>query len=294
MRLGIGPSARYHRDMNPVVTKGNTRRSGVGHGAQGRRLLPLMFGLAACLAAAVALDDGVAFAQGARVRVSDNDWPPYFFGGAPSGPPGVAKEILTMCLPRAGLPFAFQHFPLPRMTASMQSGALDVAIYSRKPERDAYLVYGSEPLFSETYRPIVRADSTIRIERISDFDRLRLGHQAGLVYSDDFFRYVQARQRAGTLDITTENESNIRKLAAGLIDVFVNIESAVRWDARRLDLADSLKVIEFDVQRADYFVTVSRASPRVGDKAAFVARVDDCIREIKADGRYESILARYR
>ncbi|MFO1188091.1 MAG: hypothetical protein U1E97_00490 [Alphaproteobacteria bacterium] len=68
----------------------------------------------------------------------------------------------------------------------------------------------------------------------------------------------------------------------------------MRWDARRLDLADSLKVIEFDVQRADYFVTVSRASPRVGDKAAFVASVDDCIREIKADGRYESILARYR
>lgn len=235
-----------------------------------------------------------AQAQGARVRVSDNDWPPYFFGAAPDSRPGAAKEVLTECLPRAGLPFTFLHYPLARMTANMQSGELDVAIYSRKQEREAFLHYGDEALFTEVYRPVVRSGSGIEIRTLADFDRLRLGHQAGLVYSEAFHRYVEARQRARTLDITTANESNIRKLAAGLIDVFVNIESTVLWDARRIDLASNIKVIDFDIQRADYFVALSRASSRIGDKVAFVASVDQCIRELKNDGRYDSIFARYR
>jgi polar amino acid transport system substrate-binding protein len=278
--------------MGIEATHGPKFRAGTGW-RNGNRVLAGALGLVACLAWAIGLGDS-ALAQGARVRVSDNDWPPYFFGSIPNSLPGAAKEVLTACLPRTGLPFTFQHFPLVRMTANMQSGALDVAVYSHKVERETSLHYGDEPLFAEAYRPIVRTDSEIVIRQISDFDRFRLGHQAGLVYSDEFSRYIQARQRSGTLDITTENESNIRKLTAGLIDVFVNIESTVRWDARRIDLAERVKVLDFDVQRADYFVTVSRASPRIGDKAAFVASVDACIRDLKTDGRYDAIFSRYR
>ena len=82
----------------------------------------------------------------------------------------------------------------------MKNGRMDASIFSFKPHRKAFLVYSKEPLFRESYVPFVRANSGIEIKKISDFDKLRVGHLNGLTYSREFFAYIEQRRNNKTLE----------------------------------------------------------------------------------------------
>ena len=134
-----------------------------------------------------------AFAESSALRINDNDWPPYFFGGKEGTPKGIGKEILHHCLVDSDYKFKFTFYPINRMHKYMEEGELDINIYSYKPERESFLVYGSEPLFVAGYRPIVRKNETRTIDTIADFEPLLLGHLHGLSYSEPFYRYLMHR-----------------------------------------------------------------------------------------------------
>jgi polar amino acid transport system substrate-binding protein len=229
------------------------------------------------------------------VVLNDNPWPPFFFEGKTDGPPGIGKELLQRCLPAVGRRGVFVPHPIKRMRRNMETGELDINVYSYEPDRESFLLFGKEPVFVSEYRPVVRADSPIRITKITDFDSLRLGYLSGLVYSPEFKAYVEKRQAAGTLDITYSDESNIMKLIGGRLDVFVSSTPTVVWLAKLLGVSDKIKVLDFVVKRADYFVTFSKASKRLSndEKISFLAAMDGCLRTLKKNGSHKEILARY-
>ncbi len=118
-----------------------------------------------------------------QVIVVENDWPPYFMGESHEKLPGFAKELLQKCIPAAGYTAKFQFYPVNRMYSYLQSGAIDVALFSYKADGESFLLYGKEALFSSGYRPVIRSETDIKIHALEDFDALRLGHLAGLRYS---------------------------------------------------------------------------------------------------------------
>jgi len=233
---------------------------------------------------------------GDTIIVNDNDWPPFFFAGKPKSPPGLAKEILTRCLPKTGRKTVFKNFPIKRMRRDMETGELDINVYSYDKSREAWLIFGKEPIFAAEYRPVVRADSKIVIKKVEDFDTLRLGHLAGLVYSPEFLAYIEKRQKAGTLDVADQEIINLKKLLAGRLDVFVNNAPTVRWLAHENDAGDKIKVLDYVIKRGDYFVAFSKASSRLTEpeKKAFLSDVDACLKAAKLDGTYHKIMTSYR
>lgn len=247
------------------------------------RLAGLLFGLQIAIAAA----------QVPVVEIADNDWQPWFFAGDPKAPPGLAKEILTECVAAAGYQASFRNYPIPRMWEYIRAGQIDLNVLSRKPEREEFLLYTGESILQESYQPFVRSDSDIRIAGIKDFDGLRLGHLNGLRYSPEFLAYVQAREAAGTLDITTQNISNIRKLAAGQIDIFVNTKASMLWLARDAGLGGRIKALDLVIAGGDYYVALSKASPRIADKPGFLGKLDSCLKDVKASGRYADLQRKY-
>lgn len=226
---------------------------------------------------------------------NDNPWPPFFFEGKTDSPPGIGKELLQRCLPAVGRQGIFVPHPIKRMRRNMETGELDINVYSYEPDRESFLLFGKEPIFVSEYQPVVRADSPIRIAKIADFDSLRLGHLSGLVYSPEFKEYVEKRQAAGTLDITYSDESNIMKLIGGRLDVFVSSTPTIVWLAKMLGVSDKIKVLDFVVKRADYFVAFSKASRRLSneEKLGFLAAMDGCLRTLKKNGTHKEILVRY-
>jgi polar amino acid transport system substrate-binding protein len=129
------------------------------------------------------------------IIINDADWPPYFFKGESNSPIGLGKEVLSVCLSELGYSFEFVPFPLKRMHKYIQEGKIDTNIFSFKPERVEYLVFGNEAIFKASYRIITRSDEDRQISKITDLENMRLGHLAGLTYSDEFLADTHVASR---------------------------------------------------------------------------------------------------
>lgn len=222
------------------------------------------------------------------LNLSDSDWPPYYL---PDG--GFAREMLDTCLGEAGYTTRYRTVSIEQAYEGLRRGVVDAHIFSRRPDREAFLIFGSEPLFHDAYQPIVLAGKAAAIDSLEDFDELRLGHLAGLRYDEEFLAYVQQRRNAGRLVQVASNEDLLDALIGGKIDVFVNLTSTVRWLARQRGVADRIAVAPFVVKGSDYFLSIGKSSPRIADPQALLDAVDTCVRAMKADGRYLALAQRY-
>lgn len=179
---------------------------------------------------------GFAYSQNhdfTRAIVVENDWPPYYFGGSNGSHPGFAKELIKLCSPEGAIEPVFEFYPVKRMYSYLKKGEIDIAIFSYKKSREEFVVYGNEPIFTSGYRPIVLKESNITIKSLEDFDSLRLGHLAGLVYSPDYFEYIKKRMAENSLVTTTVGNASLRMLLEGIIDVFVDTSDTVLWRAKQ-------------------------------------------------------------
>jgi polar amino acid transport system substrate-binding protein len=233
----------------------------------------------------------VQSAEAQPLNLFDTVWPPYFLESEEA--PGFGREILVHCVEEVGRVPRFARVDLQDMYKALQLGALDVHIMSRKPEREAYAVFGAEPVFRDGYRPAVRRGSGIEIDSIADFDRLRMGHLEGLKYSEEFLQYVTARYQRGDLEVATSNEGLLDLLLEGRVDVVVTLESTARWLAKREGVGDRVEVLPFDIRTSEYFFAVSKSSSRVPSPSELLAALDGCVRQLKVSGRYAEMQAKY-
>ena len=228
-----------------------------------------------------------------EIIVNDPDWPPYFFKGARYQPIGFAKEVLKQCLPQTGYKARFIYHPIKRMRTYMESGDIDLHIYSYKPSRESFLIYGQEPLFKTSYQPFINKKAPFEIQSIEDFKGLRIGHLQGLKYSKDYYQYIEEQLEKGFVRSVTSNVSLISLLAEEKIDTFVNTVDTVYWLATTLGVREDILAVEFDIQTKNYFVALSKNSDRIKDKNAFLTKLDSCIKEIKKSGQYQKIKTGY-
>lgn len=225
--------------------------------------------------------------------VAETDWPPYFFAGKPNAPEGFGKELLKMVFSEMGYSLDYKFYPVNRMYSYLQNGEIDICIFSYNKERDDFLLYAREPLFVSGYRPVVRSGQDIQISSLKDFDSLRIGHLAGLKYSKDYFEYIENRKTSGSLVTTTTGDGCLKMLIAGIIDIFVDTSETTLWRARQMNVLDRIKILDFDIQTKNYFITISRQSKSVSDKHILLDKLDHCLKAAKLDGRYAEIARRY-
>ena len=245
--------------------------------------------VAALVAVLLPLAIAPAAAQaGPQLNFNSNDWPPYFVEDR-----GFARELVQECLPRSGFVPRFSAVSVEQMFPALQSGVLDGHVMSRTAERERYVEFGKEPLFHDSYHPVVRRGSGLRVTSLRDLDRLRLGHLAGVRYSPEYLDYVRARSGAGTLVEATSNEEILRLLLDGEIDVFVSLASSTRWLAARSNARDKIEVLPLEIKTSDYYLALSRTSRRVSQRAKVLAAFDACVAGLKSDGRYQRLLERY-
>ncbi len=233
----------------------------------------------------------VAVAQ--ELIVIENDWPPYYFGNTTNPQAGFARELLDACLPDAGYTAEYRFYPVKRMYSYLRKGLLDIAIFSYRKDREEMVIYGREPIFTSSYRPVVLKGSAICIDSLRDFDSLRLGHLAGLRYSAEFQEYVQKREAAGRLVTITDGRDYLKLLLEGIIDVFVDTRATTLWRASRMGVTENIRILGFDIKTSDYYVTVSKASPRLEHPRVLLDTLDSCFAAMKENGKFDSIAKKY-
>ena len=228
-----------------------------------------------------------------KIVISDPDWPPYFFKGAAYQPIGFAKELISQCVPKAGYRPEFIHFPIKRMRYFMEEGKIDIHIFSYKKERESFLLYAKEPIFSASYRPFVHTDNPIVINQQRDFDGLVLGHLQGLRYSKDFYQYIEQRIEQNAIRVVGSNHALLKLLLDKKIDIFVNTSDTMFWLAQSMAERQNIKMLDYDIQTKDYFLSLAKKSRAITDKQQFITDMDQCLRNLKKTGHYQTIANRY-
>ena len=254
---------------------------------------------AALLALVLATAGPIAGAMPARaadfISMSAQVWPPYYLDD--SAHPGFAREVLQICVPQAGYELRTSPLGIDKMYDGLRLGFVDAHVLSFDPKRAAYLTYAKLPLFSDSYRPVVRAGSGIQIRSLADFDKLKVGHLRGLRYSEAYHDYLETRMGSatgsGTVVQADSNEELLRLLVDGKIDVYVNLAGTSRYLAREIGASDKITVLPYDIKHSDYLLAVSQKSTHIRDRAAFLASFDGCLKQLEKDGRLAKLRASY-
>jgi len=238
-------------------------------------------------------ESAVAKDQLTSIIINNTNWPPILYENTEKVAIGFGKEIIEICVKESGYDPDFKPISIKRMYNSMKMGSSDINIFSHKDERDEFVYYSKEPLFKAQYKPFVRKTSKITINKIEDFDQLRLGHLSGIKYSPKFFEYIEKRKAAGTLEEVDTDNLNLKKLLADRIDVFVATEASTKWFANRRGLLGHIKALDYVVKSSDYFIAVSKKTTRIKDPKNFLNKMDTCFKKLKSDGTYKKIQKQY-
>ncbi len=154
-------------------------------------------------------------AQGDDVRFCFNRWPPYteMRDGKATG---ITVEILTAAAERAGLSISFQELPWNRCLDLVRRGQLDAV--AEAASREEFL-QGPASVSAFTNTLWVHEDSAVSE---LDFNRLA-GQTIGLVSGYEFPQdlWDEIGKAEITVDFSVDDETNIRKLAFGRVDVIV-------------------------------------------------------------------------
>jgi polar amino acid transport system substrate-binding protein len=230
-----------------------------------------------------------------KLILNDIDWPPYLFPESKSHLPGLGKDVLNKCLPKNNFTIKYIKLPVKRTHLYMQSGELDISLYSFKKDREEFVVYGKVPVFTTEYGFAVRADSNIDIQKIEDLGNLTIGHLAGLSHTPEISTIIEQKRLNGQLSIGNSIDAMFAQLLSSTprFEIMPNSKQTFYWRATSLGITDKIRVLNFTADYKDYFVTVSRNSRNISDIAVFLADVDKCIINMRDSGEYNQLLKKY-
>jgi polar amino acid transport system substrate-binding protein len=176
----------------------------------------------------------------------------------------------------------------------VEQGTLDVSTStSRTPERDQWALF-SKPYRETEIAIYVRRGETPRfaLQELADIpeQQLRLGVIVDYYYGEALAEAASDPGFVAWIDRAPDYATNIRKLVSGRIDGF---------------LVEDVAVMEAELAREGMSAAVERYPLRIpGEKLHFmfsretvepemVAKVDDVVAQMRADGRLDAIRAKY-
>lgn len=227
--------------------------------------------------------------------LNDIKWPPFFFPKLEKGKAGFGKEILNRCLATLNYQQQFKTLPIKRTHLYMSTGELDISVYSYKKSREAFVIYGKEPIFITEYGFASKKSDNLTINQLSDVTRYTIGHLAGLAHTPELTQIIEQKKRRNEVSIGHDIDSMFGQMLAQpqRFQVMANSKETLLWRSTQLGLAEQVTVHELTIKSKPYFVTVSRESKNIPNHEQFLAQMDGCIMMLKSAGEYQTIANGY-
>jgi polar amino acid transport system substrate-binding protein len=227
--------------------------------------------------------------------INDINWPPFFFQKDEGNNIGLGKEIINHCLSQNNFKLQYKNFPIKRTHLNMQSGELDVSVYSYKKERESFVIYGSEPIFFSNYGFASNSLDEIEINKLDDIKPYQLGHLAGLAHTKELMKIIDDKIALKQVTIGYNIDSMLKQLIADprRFQVIANSMETLSWRAKQLNIESSIKLHDFILKRKPYYVTVSKTSRHIQNPQQFLTQIDTCIKNLRASGKYKKFSQKY-
>ena len=150
------------------------------------------------------------------IRLTNGHWPPYMENTPPHY--GVISQIVTLAFAKKDIPVSYGFFPWSRARLLAEKGRWDGSVAWTCRRKLLKHFHFSDPIVAHNYALFHRTSMDFDWEDVKDLESYRIGLTQDYNYGEEFEEAVAA----GTIsaDVTTSDESNFRKLAAGRIDLF--------------------------------------------------------------------------
>jgi polar amino acid transport system substrate-binding protein len=231
-------------------------------------------------------------ADAADLVLSADEWCPYNCDPR-SDHPGFAVEIARAVFAGTGRGVDYRVASWTRSLAEARAGRFD-GVISASPAEEPDFIYPMEPVGMSRTGIAVRRDSDFRPGDANPFE----GRIIGAIDSYSYFGAAGAYIRAHAADpsriqFLSGSDAlvlNLRKLAAGRVDIVIDDANVLALAIDRQRLGGQLRTVAFTDCKPVY-IAFSYAIP---DGLALARAFDSGIARLRASGRLAGILARYK
>jgi polar amino acid transport system substrate-binding protein len=245
----------------------------------------------AVVAAITALASSAAPARAETITLRGDEWCPYNCVPG-SERPGYAVEVAREVFAQAGHEVDYQTLGWARSVADARAG-LYAAVIGAIPADAPDFVFPREPIGGSAPGYAVRTGTAFRYEGPSSFAGMVLGAISGYAYDGELGAYVEAhkddRARVQLASGDDALAQNLKKLAAGRVDVLVDDANVLRGTIAELGLGDRVVVAD-EGEPVLIYIAFSPAVPGAEERAATLS---EGVARMRASGRLAAILARY-
>ena len=202
---------------------------------------------------------------------------------------GIIVDVMDEALHRRmGLAIIHSGYSWEKAQELVMSGKGDAFVTTPTPERMSYTNISSEPVMIPTFTMFVnrknpRLREILKVEKISDLKKFRLGHYAGSGWAKQHF--------AGTaVNWFPDVPGTLKMLARARFDVFIDVSQVIRYNIKRMGLRGKIMEIPKVLDSTSFNFCVGKKSVY----ADILPKFDKTLREMRNDGTLQEIYDRYR
>ncbi|MDA7088942.1 transporter substrate-binding domain-containing protein [Pseudomonas sp. SA3-5] len=219
------------------------------------------------------------------LRLVADPWPP--FNDQTLLNNGVASDLVSSALGRAGYATTYGQAPWERAVRGLQRSDYDVLINAWYTEERAGFGYFSQPYLINRIRLLRRKGSAIRFEQLSDLYSQRIAVVRGYAYSAAFNSDPRL-YKVGVGSFV----SAARMVQAKRVELTLEDEIVARYHLGRelSEIRDELEFVAQPLSENGLHILIRRSHPQ---HQAIAEAFDRAIVAMHADGSYAAILQRH-
>jgi len=224
-----------------------------------------------------------SFAETWEVAV-DQHFPPYTFKDDNGNMTGIHVDIVKATMDFLRVSTNLSAYPWARIVKLTEGGKVDFSYpWVGKPIRfERYMMIG--PIQDGRTVFMVKKDSDITFDKLSDLTGKRVGCVRGYAYTTDFDSADFITRDYGARD----NKQLIKKFLKDRVDLIIGDENVLLYEAKEMGVSDQFKILPKPLKEVWRYANFPLGNK---DKAA---RFAHGLNAIKENGTYQKILEKYR
>lgn len=222
---------------------------------------------------------------GEKLRLVADAWPPFTDVNLVNG--GLATDIVSTALKRAGYASEFEQVPWARAMLGLGEGRYDVLINAWFTHERTLIGEFSNEYLVNRVRFLKRKDNPITFDNLKDLYPHPVAVVRGYAYSNAFDN-DPLLQKVPVHSFSMA----VRMVAVGRVDLTAEDEYVARYNLNLepQDVRDSVEFLPKSLSENSLHILVSLKNP---DHAKIVASFDREIIEMKADGSYDKLFHKH-
>lgn len=219
------------------------------------------------------------------LRLVADPWPPFNDRSLLNN--GLASDLVSTALARAGYPSTYVEVPWARAVQGLQRGTYDVVISAWYADDRASYGYFSQPYLTNRIRFLQRKGSAIQFSQLADLYAQSIAVVRGYAYGSQFDKDSQLHKVE-----VSGFAMGARMLHARRVQLTLEDEIVARFHLNRelAGLSDELEFLPQPLSENGLHILVSRNHPQ---HRQITQAFDQAIEAMRADGSYAAIFQRH-